>query len=220
MINCRSFEIWRMIKNFSSGVFWRLFWWTVSLFSTDWPWTRDPAVSASLTAEIIGAHQQSGRQVLSVTLSRITLWVVLGVEAFNSVSLSVGYFGRGLSLSCTMPVLFCCVPRWADQLAGIGSWAPGASSHDRPGDGPRLPTTERYHGGLCHDHRHQRQQAFLPTVSPWKGISHQGLWSRFTVSFFFFFFSLQSFVLSAILWSKVGICRQSWYKGIACILTT
>lgn len=115
-------------------------------------------------------------------------WMVLRVKAFDLISFPMDYFGcswspsRRHSSSQCRSISFCCLPRWADQLVGTGSWTSGASSNNCPSDRPRLPTTECHHAGLCHNYWHQWQLAFFPSVSPGKGISLQGLWSRFTGS--------------------------------------
>lgn len=169
-----------------------------------------------LTAEIIVAHRQSFQTHWAELLC---MGVISRAEAFNLVSLSVDYFGRGLSLPCQYSSAQClsCSAVFPGELInwlaldrehrGHHHMTVLATDHGSP---PRNATMVVY--VTITDINDNRP--FFPQCLPGKEFHIKVCEAALQWAF------LQEFVLSAILWSKVGICRQSWYNGVACILTT
>ena len=165
-----------------------LFWDRISFYSPDWPGAQDPAPSAS---QVLGLQVHTSLHWAGNSFSR-TLelnYSVCGPKCHSFVYLvflSVQYFKYASwwqlsSVHCQCLILPN-VPRWTDQLVGTGSWATEASSDDGASDWPWLPTTKCHCGSLRHTYWHQWQQAVFPTMSPWKGISYQGLWSSISMN--------------------------------------
>lgn len=170
-----------------------------------------------LTAEIIVAHRQNFQPHWAELLC---MWVISRAEVFNLVSLSVDYFGRGLSLpgqSSSAQCLSCSAVFPGELINWLALDREHRGHHHMTvlvtdhGSPPRNATMVVY--VTITDINDNRP--FFPQCLPGKEFHIKVCEAALQWAFF-----LQSFVLSAILWSKVGICRQSWYNGVACILTT